>query len=268
MLKLNKTSHSLGLIAVCLLAAGIPYASIAQETSAAPSLANLQQEASAIEQRLQRQEDITAIENLQRSYGFFFDKGLWHEAADLFAANGRIEIAGLGSFNGRERVLAYLQSLGQEGPQHGRLLDHILLQPVIAVAEDGRTARGRWHLLSQGGSLTPADDPGLAAAATKDNKPFGYVGAGIYENEYVREDGIWKISALRLFHRMTARDTEGWATSAMPQSLPATALTPDEAAGSAHEPYPGTSIPPVHYPHASKPTLRPPGEGPGMREML
>lgn len=248
--KLNKTSHdALGLIAVFLLISGIPCTSTAQENSAAPSLADLQREAAAIEQRLQRQEDIAAIENLQRSYGFFFDKGLWQEAADLFAANGRIEIAGFGSFNGRDRVLAYLQSLGQEGPQHGRLLDHILLQPVITVAEDGRTARGRWHLLSQGGSLAPADDPGLAAVATEGDKPFGYVGAGIYENEYVREDGIWKISALRLFPRMTARDTEGWARTAIPQSLPATDLTPDEAAASTHEPYPGTAIPPVHYPH-------------------
>ncbi len=240
------------LISGCLLISGIPCASTAQESSTAPSLADLERDATAIEQRLQRQEDIAAIENLQRSYGFFFDKALWQEAADLFTANGRIEIAGVGSFTGHERVLAYLQSLGQEGPQHGRLLDHILLQPVVTVAEDGKTAKGRWHLLAQGGSLTPADDPGLSMVATEDNKPVGYVGSGIYENDYVKEDGIWKISALRLFPRMTARDTEGWAKSAIPQSLPATPLTPDEATTSTHEPYPGTSIPPVHYPHPAK----------------
>lgn len=253
MQKTNKSLRdTLGYITGYLLIAGIPCASTAQEGSAAPSLAGLQRDTAAIEQRLQRQEDITAIENLQRSYGFFFDKGLWQEAADLFTANGRIEIAGLGSFNSRERVLAYLQSLGQEGPQHGRLLDHILLQPVITVAEDGRTAKGRWHLLSQGGSLTPADDPGLAAVATEGDKPFGYVGAGIYENDYVKEDGVWKIGALSLFPRMTSRDTEGWEASAIPQALPASSLTPDEAAASAHEPYPGTSIPPAHYPHPAR----------------
>src|SRR3990172_3778701 len=158
-----------------LLAAAMLPPGAAQENNPGISLGELQHEAATIEQRLQRQEDINAIENLQRSYGYFYDKALWREAADLFSADGSIEIADHGNFIGRERVLAYLQSLGQEGPQYGRLLDHLLLQPVITVAEDGGTARGRWHLLSQGGSLTPADDPGRAAAAAKDNQPFGYV---------------------------------------------------------------------------------------------
>ena len=236
-----------------LLAAAMLPPGAAQENNPGISLGELQHEAATIEQRLQRQEDINAIENLQRSYGYFYDKALWREAADLFSADGSIEIADHGNFIGRERVLAYLRSLGQEGPQYGRLLDHLLLQPIITVAGDGRTARGRWHLLSQGGALDPASDPSLVTAAgAEPGKPFGYVGTGIYENEYVKEDGVWKIQTLRLYPRMTTRDSEGWAKSAYPRSLPATGLAPDAAATSEHSPYPGTSVPPVHYPHPTK----------------
>src|SRR5690606_33682898 len=48
--------------------------------------------------QVERLEDENAIENLQRTYGFYVDKAMWKEAADLFADNGTLEIGGRGVF--------------------------------------------------------------------------------------------------------------------------------------------------------------------------
>src|SRR5262249_21123648 len=59
----------------------------------------------ALEHDIARLEDEKAIEKLQRIYGFYTDKQFWSQAADLFAANGTIEVGGRGVYVGKERVL-------------------------------------------------------------------------------------------------------------------------------------------------------------------
>src|SRR5215471_15045090 len=89
------------------------------------------------------------IEKLQRVYGFYTDKQLWTQAADLFAEDGTIEVGGRGVYVGKERVLAFLKRNGPEFPQAGRLFDQMQLQPIVHVAPDGRTAKARWHVFAQ-----------------------------------------------------------------------------------------------------------------------
>ena len=72
------------------------------------------------------------------------------EAADLFAGNGTIEVGRSGVYVGKERVLELtLRSQGPEFPQAGRLFDQMQLQPIVHVAPDGLTAKGRWHMFAQ-----------------------------------------------------------------------------------------------------------------------
>ena len=101
-----------------------------------------------VSDRIQRLEDESAIENLQRIYGFYVDKQLWKEAADLFADDGTLEIGGQGVFAGKSRVLEYLVRISPDGLTRGKLFNHIQLQPIIDVAPDGNTAKGRWRFLS------------------------------------------------------------------------------------------------------------------------
>lgn len=51
------------------------------------------------------------IANLQASYGYYVDKGLYDEAADLFARDATLEIAGRGLFRGQDRIRTYLNAL-------------------------------------------------------------------------------------------------------------------------------------------------------------
>ncbi len=119
---------------------GKPPASTTSPTKPAPlSVACL----SADVQGLQDQID---IENPQQVYGYYIDKGLWTQASRLFARNGSLEVEGRGTFAGRARVLAYLRDIGPEGAVEGRLFDNMQMQPIVHVAADGKTARGRWRL--------------------------------------------------------------------------------------------------------------------------
>ena len=49
---------------------------------------SIDQRLAAYRERVERLEDQVAIETLQADYGYYFDKGLWSEVAELFAPDG------------------------------------------------------------------------------------------------------------------------------------------------------------------------------------
>lgn len=196
-------------------------------------LVSLARESAELEREIARIEDENEIENLQRIYGFYIEEGYWSEAADLFADGGAFEIAGFGVFRNRDRIREYLQSLDDEGPKAGRLYDQMQLQPIVHVAPDGMSARARWRLFAQ-------------EARYGD---FAEWGVGWYENDYVKEDGVWKIGHLRQFNRMYAPDQEGWGKTALaaPSYHTGSGLEPDAPSTLEHLPYPEVPDPEFHY---------------------
>jgi hypothetical protein len=226
-----------------ILAGLLMQMSPADSGGVADNLQMVRQKAMELDHRIQRIEDENAIENLQRTYGFLVDKALWHEVADLFTDDGTLEIGGRGVFAGKSRIYQYLLFLGKEGPQYGRLMDHMQLQPVVHVAPDGRTAQGRWRFLARGGELPLTGAPGTPGSGT------GYLGMGTYENEYVKQDGTWKIRKLHAYFRMYTRDVDGWGKIALPITRPQGELPPDQPPSVVYDQYPSTFIPPFHYRH-------------------
>jgi hypothetical protein len=147
----------------------------------------------------ERMESVRAIKRLQYAYGHYVELGLWNDFADLFTddavtnyqqgAHGKTQVRKLFF----ERV-----GQGKLGLAEGRIYPHILFQPVITLAPDGRTAKGRWRILAMLG--------GYGGSAT------WY--SGVYENEYVLENGVWKISLLHSEPKVTAAYTAaGWKES-------------------------------------------------------
>lgn len=172
-----------------------------------------------------------AIGNLQRAYGYYVDKGLWDDAADLFAQDGTLEIAGRGVYRGQDRVRQYLHALPAYGP--GVLFNHMQLQPVIHVDLEAGTARGRWRTFIQLGFLGGEARWGEA----------------VYENRYVQQDGTWRIAAL---HGMITYYTEydgGWAKGGVPLLRRIGGLEPDAPPTIEYEAYPAAFVPPFHYPN-------------------
>lgn len=68
-----------------------------------------------------------------------------------------------------------------------RLRLNVMFQPVVTLAQDGKRAKGRWRLF-----YVPE------AGEHKAEKE-----AGIYENEYVLENGIWKIESMRSYYEFS-----------------------------------------------------------------
>jgi hypothetical protein len=203
-------------------------------------VASARERLATIDRRAMRVDDVNAIENLQRSYGYYTDKMLWEHVVDLFTDDGTLEIGDSGVYVGKDSIRRYLYALsgGEQGPLEGVLFNHLQLQPIVSVAADGRTAQGRWRALI----LTGVHGEGSG----------GNWGEGVYENEYAKERGVWKISELRFFPTFIAPYEGGWLEasreSVRQYSRPA-GVEPDRSPSGRHEPYPGVHLVPFHYPN-------------------
>lgn len=189
-----------------LCAAGCTDSSAPQTTAAAApaaadsadnaQLAALRDKLATLQAETQRVKDAHDIKRLQRSFGYYFEEGLIDELVDLFAEDATLEYARDGQYHGKARIRDYLLALngGQQGLREGQLNESLQLMPVITLADDGLSAKARWRtimLLGQHGG-------------------DALWGEGPYENEYVKEDGVWKISRLQWFQTILVPYEGGW----------------------------------------------------------
>jgi hypothetical protein len=186
--------------------------------------------------RADRVQDANDIKRLQRAYGFYVDKGEWDQVADLFALDGSVEYANEGVYVGQARIREYLKRLGggNDGLVEGHLNNHMILQPVVHVAPDGMTAKGRWRALIQAGHY----------------KKDALWGEGTYENEYVKEGGVWKIKKLHWYAGFLAPYEGGWAKMKPVDAIVGDVvkdLPPDMPPTVDYKPYPAAFVPPYHY---------------------
>lgn len=228
--------RKIGLIGTVATAAGLAIAAVVPSdgpnAQSADRVAELARRAAVLAHEVSLLEHAHEIENLQRTYGFYIEEGLWTEAASLFADDATLEVAGRGVYEGRERILEYLRSIDDEFPQYGRLFDRMQLQPIVHVAPDGKTAKGRWRLFAQEARY----------------RELAEWGVGWYENDYVNENGVWKIASLRRFERMYAPYEDGWGKTALPQPTFSSTLAPDRPSSLSHAPYPAVpATPAFHY---------------------
>lgn len=147
-------------------------------------------------QEVARAESVRRVKLLQRTYAQYAQFGLWDQMAALFAENGEL-VLGNERIRGRAAIAEYLTRTrggGKQGLPPGGLHTQLLFRPLINVSADGRTAKGRWWEWSVLGRYG-----GNAEWA-----------GGIYENEYVLENGVWKLGRVH-YHPMIAGPYEtGW----------------------------------------------------------
>lgn len=190
----------------------------------------------------QQLSDQDNIENLQRIYGFYTDKGLWTEATSLLTDDAELHVQGRGIFRGRARILEYLRAVGAEGVAEGRLYDQMQLQPVTHVDASAGTAKSRWHVFAQ-----------LAR-----HGEFHEWSTSVLENEYRREDGVWKIRRLHVMPTMVTPYEQGWGKASLPFSRFEPALPPDAPSPGPASNYDHAFVAPFHYRHpVREPAPRP-----------
>jgi len=213
----------------------------------------LKQKVEALEHHVNRLEDTNAIKYLQYTYGYFMDKGLYDEVVDLFADDGALSFMG-GLYKGKESVrrlycgrLRTIFTKGRNHPIDGMLVDHMQSQGVIDVTDDGRSARARFRGFLQGGVHKSMEDPPAVL-------PRQWWEAGVYENEYVKENGVWKIKLLNYNLHWQGTFEEGWANTEVistnsPVTYPEDPLGPDELHAEPPKIWPQTYCVPFHYTH-------------------
>jgi hypothetical protein len=197
------------------------------------AIAELEAAVAATRAEVERLRDVEELENLAGAYGYYVDKSMQDDIADLFTENGIVEILGRGVYYGQDRVREYMHNLGPVGPQPGALFNHMHLQPVIHIDSDGEHARVRSRLFVMYGIQNT-------------NAQWG---AGVYENELVKEDGIWKFEYLHAYQTFYTNYEDGWAKRASAIFAPYDRLPPDGPQSVDYDPYPATFVPPFHYPN-------------------
>ena len=140
-------------------------------------------------------EAFDGAENVSNAYGYYIDQFAWGKTSDLFARVGWKELSYIGTFIGRDHVRASMvQRYGNGGPNAAFQAIHMKTQPVVTPLGDGSRAFIRERLMQFNSS---ASGPG------------GWIG-GIYENQVVKEDGIWKIAGMDLDYTWLADYKTGW----------------------------------------------------------
>jgi uncharacterized protein (TIGR02246 family) len=146
----------------------------------------------ALEQRLQRVEDELAIRRVLVDYSATQDAHDYAGYAALFAKDGEW-VNGKTVHKGREAILKMLIDL-YGSPPPGYVNNesfHITSNPEVNVNGDRATARSRHLLVMRGPNGEPTP-----------------VLAGRYEDEFIREDGKWKI--LRRVDNPVMPTSEEW----------------------------------------------------------
>lgn len=195
-------------------------------------LASLKAELAQARHAIGLLEDKNEIERLQDAYGYFLDNRMFREVADLFADEGAwIEIGERGRYFGKENVHRFLLDVlggGRWGLAQGEVINHVQQQLLITVDDDRTRAKARARAEVQGNS-----PPGTPTFLFAD---------GIYENDYVREGGRWKIEGIKVtmtFYAALERAKLWFGTAPPSETFPpgAPSPPPDERLGRQFNPF-------------------------------
>jgi hypothetical protein len=131
-----------------------------------------------LEKRVQVLEDIEAIKSLHREYLFYISNLEMDKALDCFASNIIVDIANYGIRKGKEETAKFFKDVIYNNVSRSKDA-HFTGQAVIKV--EGEKAKGHWMFYR----LVPPPSPTRWVQ-------------GRYDCEYVKENGSWKFSLLKL----------------------------------------------------------------------
>ena len=176
----------------------------------------------ALAREVERAEAVRAVKNLQYAYSHYAQFGLWAELGALFAEHGE-SIWGDEVVKGPAAITQHDMNTfggGTPGLPPGVVHNLFVEVPLVNLSADGNSAKARWYgFFMLGGG----------AGARWDS--------GTFENDYVKENGVWKIARLHYFPQFGGLYEKGWKNVTNPLPLiPYHFKNEDEA---------GTPIPPA-----------------------
>jgi len=181
-----------GLGVALLLAAGIGTGLAAQGGAASKG------ELDTLAQKVDRVESLRRIKDLDRTFAQLAQFGDFKKMASIFAADGTLQW-GTDIATGTNAIEAWLiaDAGAMNGITAGSLNFMIIDNPSISLSPDGRSAKGRWNGLRFMG----------------DGKGNTRIAGRIYENEYVLQNGAWKLARLHYYRQFDGEYEKGWRNS-------------------------------------------------------
>ena len=211
------------------------------ETATSPSLQSLGRKLADLSYRAQMLNDEDEVANLQLIYGYYVDRKMWDDVADLFAPDATMELGLQGVYVGDASIRRALNQFGPQGLREGELNEHLQLSTVVHVAPDGSMAKAR----------------GIELGMTGMNGVGGQWSEGIFENEFVKRNGKWQFKALHFYPRMITDYDKGWAKDAKPAPGPSKEFPPDRPPTERYEIYPKFYLVPFHFSNPVKSPAKP-----------
>ena len=149
----------------------------------------------ALARNVERAESIRAVKALEYAYAQYAQFGLWNEMGALFAAQGVMDV-GEDHATGAKAIAAALARRhgGRQGLRPGEVHTVLIASPVVNLSADGQTAKGRWDAMFLEG----------------DGKGAASLEGGIFENDYLREGGVWKIAHQHFHPQYRGPYETGW----------------------------------------------------------
>jgi hypothetical protein len=153
-------------------------------------LENLKRQLSELNKKVKKKEkiiqelkDIEDIKKLQAAYAYYLENSMGQDVIDCFSNDPGVSGTFVeGTYKGLEGIRRYFSRMMEKAPS---FLHQVRMDtPYITVAADGKTAKGRWY------------GDGTVAFKPLNNQIDPMYMNVVYEMEYIKEDGIWKIYTL------------------------------------------------------------------------
>lgn len=135
------------------------------------------------EREIQELRDIEDIKKLQAGYAYYLENSMGQDVIDCFSNDPGVSGTFVeGTYKGPEGIKRYFGRMMEKAPS---FLHQVRMDtPYITVAPDGKTAKGRWY------------GDGTVAFRPLNNQIDPMYMNVVYEMEYIKEDGVWKIYTL------------------------------------------------------------------------
>lgn len=163
-----------------------------------------------LQRRINILNDEDEVRNLQHAYGYYVDRRMWADVGDLFGgASAGITIDNIGSFQGDDGIQEALEKwMGPAGLSQGILNEHLIFDTIVSI----RPA------VDQAEEM--ADARGIEIALIGDaNKTTASWQFGFFQNTFIKENGIWKMTNITISPLVVANYSTGWGKgSNMPKS--------------------------------------------------
>jgi len=142
---------------------------------------SLEARVEAMDKELTRLRDIEAIRRVEHAYNWYLVMWMHDEITDLFTDREDTTLEWPeGTFLGKEGVNRFYRFINpKQDPEFLHQMMH--MSDIIDIADDGQTGKGRWW--GFGAIAIPQEGLGIVQGMV----------CGIYENDFIKENGTWKL---------------------------------------------------------------------------